>query len=53
VPNGPYSGPVFSKTFAQGEVRLSGSGTWEGVYFVFIELEDQEAAVGSGYVWFS
>ena len=40
VPNGPYSGPVFSKAFGAGAtVRLMGSNTWEGVYFVFVETQ--------------
>ena len=40
VPNGPYSGPVFSKAFgADSTVRLMGSNTWEGVYFVFVETQ--------------
>jgi hypothetical protein len=39
IPNGPYSGPVFSKAVEQGEARLPGSATWEGVYFAFIQLQ--------------
>ena len=40
VPNGPYSGPVFSKAYGAGStVRLMGSNTWEGVYFVFVETQ--------------
>lgn len=46
VPNGPYSGPVFSKAFEKGDVRLSGSDTWEGVYFVFIQLEGDSTTAG-------
>eukprot|EP00928_Gymnodinium_smaydae_P077588 TRINITY_DN6097_c0_g1_i3.p1 TRINITY_DN6097_c0_g1~~TRINITY_DN6097_c0_g1_i3.p1 ORF type:complete len:347 (-),score=37.85 TRINITY_DN6097_c0_g1_i3:209-1249(-) len=38
VPNGPYSGPVFSREFEPGRIELNGSNTWEGVYFVFVEL---------------
>eukprot|EP00401_Gymnodinium_catenatum_P079123 CAMPEP_0117591348 /NCGR_PEP_ID=MMETSP0784-20121206/71481_1 /TAXON_ID=39447 /ORGANISM="" /LENGTH=327 /DNA_ID=CAMNT_0005393057 /DNA_START=122 /DNA_END=1105 /DNA_ORIENTATION=- len=38
VPNGPYAGPVFSKEFEPGRIELMGSNTWEGVYFVFVEL---------------
>jgi len=38
-PNGPYSGPVFSRTFdAPQSIELMGSNTWEGTYFVFVEL---------------
>ena len=38
VPNGPYSGPVFSKAAeANSTVRLMGANTWEGVYFVFVQ----------------
>lgn len=40
VPNGPYSGPVFSKAFeADATIRLMGSNTWEGTYFVFVETQ--------------
>ena len=38
VPNGPYSGPTFSKVCEPGVVELMGSNTWEGTYFVFVEL---------------
>eukprot|EP00929_Paragymnodinium_shiwhaense_P025353 TRINITY_DN15356_c0_g1_i1.p1 TRINITY_DN15356_c0_g1~~TRINITY_DN15356_c0_g1_i1.p1 ORF type:complete len:641 (+),score=53.85 TRINITY_DN15356_c0_g1_i1:175-2097(+) len=38
-PNGPYAGPVYSKEFPPGRVELMGSNTWEGVYFVFVEVE--------------
>jgi len=38
VPNGPYSGPVYSKVLSEpGSVELMGSATWEGTYFVFID----------------
>jgi len=40
IPNGPYSGPVYSKKCQPGKVELKGSNTWEGVYFVFVEVED-------------
>jgi len=36
-PNGPYSGPTFSKACAPGTIELMGSECWEGTYFVFIE----------------
>ena len=40
-PNGPYTGPVFSKPVAAGErVELYGSAYWEGTYFVFVEIAD-------------
>jgi len=42
VPNGPYSGPVYSRRCNPGRVELMGSNTWEGVYFVFVELVDVE-----------
>jgi len=38
VPNGPYVGPVFSKACDAGTLELMGSATWEGTYFVFVEL---------------
>jgi len=38
-PNGPYSGPVFSKKFEAGSIPLMGSNTWEGTYFVFVEVQ--------------
>lgn len=42
-PNGPYSGPVYSKRAAAGEpVDLMGSNCWEGAYFVFVELARTE-----------
>lgn len=37
IPNGPYSGPVYSKSCPPGRINLMGSDTWEGVYFVFVE----------------
>merc|ERR1712217_385051 len=46
-PNGPYSGPVFSKSFDPGVIELKGSNTWEGVYFVFIELAEYLGPVPS------
>mmetsp|Transcript_13890 Transcript_13890/g.25572 ORF Transcript_13890/g.25572 Transcript_13890/m.25572 type:complete len:371 (+) Transcript_13890:106-1218(+) len=42
VPNGPYSGPVYSRRCAPGRIELMGSNTWEGVYFVFVELLDAD-----------
>ena len=39
VPNGPYSGPVYSRACAPGTINLMGSNYWEGVYFVFVELQ--------------
>ena len=43
IPNGPYSGPVYTKDCKAGtHVELFGSGTWEGTYFVFVELMDKE-----------
>ena len=38
IPNGPYHGPVYSKVCEEGVVELFGSATWEGTYFVFVEL---------------
>jgi len=38
-PNGPYSGPVYSKMAETGFVKLMGSNCNEGVYFVFVEIE--------------
>jgi len=39
VPNGPYSGPVYSRVCeAATTLELMGSNTWEGTYFVFVEL---------------
>jgi len=39
IPNGPYSGPVYTKHFgAAGRIQLNGSNNWEGTYFVFFEL---------------
>jgi hypothetical protein len=38
-PNGPYAGPVYSKSLeVPGAYECMGSNTWEGVYFVFVEL---------------
>jgi len=37
VPNGPYRGPVYEKSFDDGgEVNLMGSNCGEGTYFVFV-----------------
>mmetsp|Transcript_36067 Transcript_36067/g.64783 ORF Transcript_36067/g.64783 Transcript_36067/m.64783 type:complete len:353 (-) Transcript_36067:67-1125(-) len=44
IPNGPYSGPVFSRCFPPGKIELMGSNTWEGVYFVFVEALDTPTA---------
>lgn len=38
MPNGPYVGPVYSQPFEPGTIKLRGSNTWEGTYFVFVEL---------------
>lgn len=38
VPNGPYRGPVYSKTVDNEIVDLMGSNCEEGTYFVFVEL---------------
>lgn len=38
IPNGPYTGPTFSRRCEPGRLELNGSNTWEGVYFVFVEL---------------
>jgi hypothetical protein len=38
VPNGPYTGPVYSAAFEPGRIELMGSNTWEGTYFVFVEI---------------
>lgn len=40
TPNGPYSGPVYSKRVNREIVELMGSDCWEGVYLVFVELEE-------------
>jgi len=51
-PNGPYSGPVYAKEFRpqsrQQVVDLMGSNCWEGTYFVFVQVEDDEAYEGEG-----
>jgi hypothetical protein len=54
IPNGPYTGPVYSRACAPGRIDLMGSNTWEGVYFVFIEVTDdssppqpQRSSIGS------
>ena len=36
IPNGPYSGPVFSKQVDAGLLELYGSDCGEGTYFVFV-----------------
>lgn len=41
VPNGPYSGPVYSNSFDSGVVDLMGSNCQEGTYFVFVEIQDE------------
>jgi len=43
-PNGPYSGPVFSRSCDAGQIELNGSNCWEGTYFVFIEPHAQPSA---------
>ena len=47
VPNGPYEGPVYAKRFDAGEIELYGSDTWEGTYFVFIEMLSPPVARGA------
>lgn len=39
IPNGPYSGPVYQKSFDPGTIELMGSNCGEGVYFVFVEIQ--------------
>ena len=39
VPNGPYSGPVFTRTCEPGRTHLYGSNNWEGTYLVFLEIK--------------
>lgn len=39
-PRGSYQGPVFSQKHAPGTIELMGSNTWEGVYFVFVEVRE-------------
>jgi len=38
IPNGPYSGPVYCRSFDPGEIKLMGCNCQEGTYFVFIEV---------------
>jgi hypothetical protein len=42
-PNGPYSGPVYTKTVYPSNRRcfvdLMGSNYWEGTYFVFVQMD--------------
>ena len=38
IPNGPYSGPVFSKRCPPGRTHLQGSQYWEGTYLVFVRM---------------
>ena len=53
VPNGPYAGPVFGRSYGIGDAAdldtalLYGSGTWEGTYFVFVQLLDANVATAS------
>ena len=45
IPNGPYTGPVYSRHFPQpGRIQLNGSDNWEGTYFVFLELHPPPTA---------
>eukprot|EP00931_Biecheleriopsis_adriatica_P074722 TRINITY_DN48727_c0_g1_i1.p1 TRINITY_DN48727_c0_g1~~TRINITY_DN48727_c0_g1_i1.p1 ORF type:complete len:270 (-),score=25.43 TRINITY_DN48727_c0_g1_i1:59-868(-) len=37
-PNGPFSGPVYSKSVRHGELELMGSNCRNGTYFVFVEI---------------
>lgn len=39
VPNGPYQGPVYSKSLDSGTVDLMGSNCGEGTYFVFVDVQ--------------
>ena len=48
IPNGPYQGPVYSKECEPGTIELNGSHTWEGVYFVFVEMTGRGATPGNG-----
>jgi hypothetical protein len=48
VPNGPYSGPTFSRVCQPGTVHLMGSACWEGAYFAFIELQTSRPVGGAG-----
>ena len=63
VPNGPYTGPVYSMevdTAVDGgdadddsdrtSVALYGSDTWEGVYFVFVQLLTDQPAQEQGVI---
>ncbi|KAL3933174.1 MAG: hypothetical protein SGPRY_000399 [Prymnesium sp.] len=34
-------GPVYSRSFPAGVIPLYGSNTWEGTYFVFVEMEKE------------
>ena len=47
IPNGPYEGPVYAKRFEAGEIELYGSDTWEGTYFVFVEMLAAPVARGA------
>ena len=48
IPNGPYSGPVYSKRFDRPcRVELLGSDNWEGTYFVFLELHPPATAAAA------
>ena len=38
IPNGPYSGPVYSRVCQPGRIELNGSNTFEGVYFVKLKV---------------
>merc|ERR1711998_386760 len=38
IPNGPYSGPVYSKQCTAGQIDLMGSNCKEGTYLVFVEI---------------
>jgi len=41
IPNGPYSGPVYSRTFEDETAELMGSNSSEGTYFVFVEIRSK------------
>jgi len=47
IPNGPYSGPVYSKAVEMGSLDLMGSDCSEGTYFVFVDIDpDPDAELG-------
>merc|ERR1711968_9677 len=44
LPNGPYSGPVYSKQCTAGQIDLMGSNCKEGTYLVFVEIPPEAPA---------